>query len=301
MKKPLRNILVIFLIIFLLCGVAIMLYPRIAAWYTQKHLSTVEAEYEDALGRADNTALENALQAARDYNQKMAAGEIDPLMPDENGYWDLLDLTGTGIIGYISIPKIDVYLPIYHGTDMAILSVGAGHVANSSLPVGGRNTHAVISAHSGMASSPMFTDLTLMEIGDQFQVIVLGQALTYEVDQILTVLPVEVGETQIMREQDLITLITCVPYGINTHRLLVRGHRIETVAAEEDNALSTNSVSSDDTSKPKSVWKTEYWHSITLGLGIVLGTVGITLVVLLLVKKKKRKEEAENDKSKEKS
>lgn len=250
-------------------GLVMTVYPLAASWYGERHRSGVRTEYQAALEAADTSSLAAARAAAEEWNRMLYAGEIDPLLPKENGYFDCLDLTGSGIMGYIRIPKINVELPIYHGTGDAALRAGAGHMPQTSLPVGGENTHAVISAHTGMASSPMFTDLELLEVGDRFAVEVLGEILTYQVTEIQVVLPVDASAVQIERGKDLCTLVTCTPYGVNTHRLLVRGKRVETPAAELEERTKAEAVSSDTTS----VWMEQYWRSIGIGLAAAVGLI----------------------------
>lgn len=162
------------------------------------------------------------------YNEKLSKEEMNFLLSDEElaDYNSVLDVTGTGIMGYVDIPKINVSLPIYHGTDDAVLQIAIGHIAGSSLPVGGAGSHCVISGHRGLPSARLFTDLDQLQEGDRFMLQVLGETLTYEVDQIRVVLPNELQDLEREAGQDYCTLVTCTPYGINTHRLLVRGHRV---------------------------------------------------------------------------
>lgn len=218
------GILVLLMVFSLLAAI----YPIIASWSTARSQAQVRTQYQEQMNETDHSELEAIWAAAEEYNQKLFNGEISPgEAPYQAGYYDMLNLTGTGLMGYIEIPKIDVNLPIYHTVEETVLSKGAGHMPQSSLPVGGENTHAAISAHTGLASAPMFTELIQMEVGDVFYISTLGVRLAYEVEEVLTVDPSDVSHIQIQRERDLVTLITCTPYGINSHRLLVRGHRIE--------------------------------------------------------------------------
>jgi sortase A len=170
-------------------------------------------------------------QQAYDYNKQLYESEISPLLYPElfPDYWDALNVTDFGMIGYLKIDRIGVELPIYHGTSAEVLNYGVGHLEGSSLPVGGESTHSVMSAHRGLPSAKLFTDLDRVELGDTFQIIVLDQILTYQVDQIKIIFPNEIEDLQIVEGKDYCTLFTCTPYGINTHRLLVRGIRIETI------------------------------------------------------------------------
>ena len=206
-----------------------MLYPTISDYVNQLHQTRAVANYAadvDKLSDADYTAY---FEAADAFNAQIAADPDALYFPDRfPSYESTLDVTGTGIMGYITIEKIGVELPIYHGTSDAVLQVAAGHLEGTSLPVGGASTHAVISAHRGLPSAKLFTNLDQLEVGDTFTITVLDRTLTYEVDNISIVLPTETDSLKVSEGKDYITLMTCTPYGINTHRLLVRGRRITT-------------------------------------------------------------------------
>jgi len=225
----------IILVIVLLAGLAIFLYPTISNWWNERVQSRAVATYDEAVADLTEESYTAYLEAAEAYNEALAevgsaSAITDPDLVDED-YWELLDITGTGIMGYITIDKIDVQLPIYHGTDTAVLAAGAGHLEGTSLPVGGESTHAVISAHRGLPSALLFTNLDELEVGDTFSITVLDQVLTYKVDQITIVLPEEIENLYIEEGKDYCTLMTCTPYGINTHRLLVRGVRTDNADA----------------------------------------------------------------------
>lgn len=207
-----------------------MLYPTFSNWWNSHTQSRVIANYEQTLSQIDDTKYDEILAEAYKYNEKLT----QVYSPFENydqvkDYEDILDITGTGIIGYISIPTIKVDLAIYHGTSEGVLNIAAGHLEGSSLPVGGNNTHAVISAHRGLPSAKLFSDLDKLYVGDTFTITVLNEVLTYEVEEILIIEPTEVDKLAIIPNKDYITLMTCTPYGINTHRLLIRSHRIDTI------------------------------------------------------------------------
>lgn len=226
MKKHSGTIL---LVLIFFVGLAVMLYPTISDYINQRNQTRVVNSYAqqvDGLSDADYTAY---FDAADVFNQEIAA-DPDALYHADHfsTYSTTLDVTGTGIMGYITIPRIGVELPIYHGTSDAVLQVAAGHLEGTSLPVGGESTHAVISAHRGLPSAKLFTNLDELEAGDTFTITVLDRVLTYEVDRISIVLPTETDLLQPVEGQDYVTLMTCTPYGINTHRLLVRGHRVNT-------------------------------------------------------------------------
>ena len=225
MKKNRSNII---LILIFLVGLSVMLYPTVSDYINQKNQSRAVASYSEEVENLSDVDYQAYFDAADDYNRRLAETPDAFYRPDEvSGYTDTLDVSGTGIMGYITIPKIGVELPIYHGTSDGVLQVAAGHLEGSSLPVGGAGTHAVISAHRGLPSAKLFTNLDELEAGDTFTITVLDRVLTYEVDQISIVLPTETDLLQPVEGKDYVTLMTCTPYGINTHRLLVRGKRIE--------------------------------------------------------------------------
>lgn len=228
-KKSKDNFLTNELVFILIIGLSLLLYPTVSDYWNSFHQSEAVAGYVQKVQDMGQDKKDKMLADAKAYNQTLAKG----IMPDLNlsnaeksVYNKTLDVTGTGIMAYVDIPKINTTLPIYHGTDDAILQVAVGHIPGTSLPVGGKGTHAVISGHSGLPSAKLFTDIDRLVDGDTFMIQVLDESLTYEVDQILTVLPDGVSALAIDPNQDYVTLVTCTPYGVNTHRLLVRGHRI---------------------------------------------------------------------------
>ena len=224
-----RKIWIILTIGFLI-GISVLLYPSISNFWNSKTQSRAIVDYEAVLEYLEPEDYTAIFQAAYDYNEALYQTEF-PLGDYHSvpGYHDALKLEGTSIIGYVKIDKIGVELPIFHGTSDDVLNRGVGHLEGSSLPVGGENTHSVMSAHRGLPSSKLFTDLDRLELGDTFQVVILDQILTYQVDQIKIVTPNEFEDLLIVEGMDYCTLFTCTPYGINTHRLLVRGIRVETI------------------------------------------------------------------------
>lgn len=228
MKKNLINILLI--LIFLL-GLSLLVYPTFSDYWNSFHQSRAIATYTEKVAVIDNTEYEEILSEAREYNQKLPKEKSTFVLSDEQKlvYESLLNVGGDRVMGYVEIPVIDVHLPIYHGTDDAVLQVAIGHIEGSSLPVGGEGTHCVVSGHRGLPSAKLFTDLDEMVVGDTFVLRVLDETLTYEVDQILIVEPHEIDALQAEDGKDYCTLVTCTPYGINSHRLLVRGHRTDNV------------------------------------------------------------------------
>ena len=225
-----RHKTVIFLTLGFLVGICILLYPAFSNYWNSKTQSRAIVDYESVLDQLEPEDYSAIFQAAHDYNEALRAIGF-PLRDYEEvpGYYDTLKIEGTSIIGYLKINKIGVELPIYHGTSDAVLNRGVGHLEGSSLPVGGESTHSVMSAHRGLPSAKLFTDLDRLEKGDTFQITVLDQVLTYQVDHVKVITPREIEDLQIVEGQDYCTLFTCTPYGVNTHRLLVRGIRIETI------------------------------------------------------------------------
>jgi sortase A len=225
-----RHKTVIFLTLGFLVGICILLYPAFSDFWNSKTQSRAITNYESVLGNLKPEDYTAIFENAHNYNKALYETEY-PLMDYINvpGYYDALRITDNDMIGYLKIERIGVELPIYHGTSDDVLNKGVGHLEGSSLPVGGENTHSVMSAHRGLPSSKLFTDLDRLEKGDTFQIVVLNQVLTYQVDQIKVITPTAIEDLQIIEGGDYCTLFTCTPYGINTHRLLVRGVRIETI------------------------------------------------------------------------
>lgn len=218
------------LILILVVGLSLMLYPSFSNWWNEAHQSRAIAAYSQEVSKLDENHYDELWQQAWEYNRSLVGRENAYLLDDSQKaeYERLLDVSGMGIMGYIEIPSLKVSLPIYHGTEESVLQVAVGHLEWTSLPVGGESTHCVLSGHRGLPSAKLFTDLDRLVVGDRFRLGVLDQVLTYEVDQILIVEPQDTEALLIEEGKDLCTLVTCTPYGINTHRLLVRGHRVET-------------------------------------------------------------------------
>ena len=217
-----------FAALMILSGIGVASYPVISNMVAQRHASTAIQNYDDTVHSMDTEKLDAAKEAARRYNEQLgsaldrdAAGEAEDT---GTSYVDLVDVGES--LGYITIPKIDVNLPIYEGTSDDVLQKGVGHLEGSSYPLGGESTHSVLTGHRGLPEAVLFTDLDKLEVGDRFTLDVLNETFTYEVDQILVTLPEEMEELYIQNGKDLVTLYTCTPYGVNTHRLLVRGHRV---------------------------------------------------------------------------
>ena len=219
----------VILLIVLIAGLSLLLYPTLANWWNSMTQSRAVASYVEAVSKIDEEQYVRLWNEALDYNRSLTNRSNDYLLTgsQKSTYENILDIGGLGIMGYIEVPSIGVTLPIYHGTDETVLQVAIGHLEWTSLPVGGKSSHCVVSGHRGLPSARLFTDLDKVVVGDIFMIRVLDEILTYEVDQILIVEPHETEALQIVEGEDLCTLITCTPYGVNSHRLLVRGHRVE--------------------------------------------------------------------------
>ena len=256
------------------CGVAalgLLLYPLVGELLNEKYHSDVETTYTAAIKDTDDAELTTQRQAAEQYNAMLSGAAITEGGASAPPLAYAQQLTVGGVMAYVDIPEIGVYLPVQHGTDADTLERAVGHVVGTSLPVGGSSTHAVLSAHSGMASSKLFSDIDQLAVGDVFYIHVLGEALAYKVDAINTVLPTDTSLLQIEDNKDQVTLVTCTPFGVNTHRLLVRGHRVpylpeqEATAAEETRAASS--------------WTHHYLTGLAIGLGTVVVAGGAYFLV----------------------
>lgn len=256
------------------CGVValgLLLYPLVGELLSEKYHSDVETAYTAAIEDTDNAELTAQRQAAQQYNAMLANATISEggASAPPLAYAD--QLTVGGVMAYIDIPKINVYLPVQHGTGAETLERSVGHVMGTSLPVGGSSTHAVLSAHSGMASSKLFSDIDRLAEGDTFYIHVLGDTLAYEVDGINTVLPTDTSLLQIEEGKDFVTLVTCTPFGVNTHRLLVRGHRIPYVPEQKAETA--------EAQKATSSWMQHYLTGLVIGLGAVAMVGGAYFLV----------------------
>lgn len=261
-----------FFAFLLLIGVGLVAYPSVADWWNRMHASYVIAGYVQETEDMSEAKKQDLLEKARAYNEKLAESAKNNsdrwTLTDEElkEYNETLDVSGTGIMGYVSIPKLKVQLPVYHTVDDGVLQIAAGHLPGSSLPIGGSSTHAVVSGHTGLPSATLFTGLTKLVKGDTFSFTVLGETYTYEVDNIQTVLPYQLEGLGIVDGADVATLITCTPYGVNSHRLLVRGHRIPT-PTEDEHIVYDSPV---------------FMTLITCAvIGLILLAIGILIVLLL--------------------
>ncbi len=270
------------MVVFIL-ALGIVLYPLISTWYNGRHESQIQTHYEEVLAEIDDTELTEARRLAQSYNQAILPGtqaeesySQEALLDASLNYENQLNPAGDGIMGYVEIPRIHVDLPIYHGTDSEILDIGVGHLLGSSLPIGGESCHSVLTAHSGMASRKLFSDLDQLGEGDIFYVKVLGETMAYQVDLINKVLPHDTTFLGIEEGKDLCTLVTCTPFGVNTHRLLVRGTRIPYEEAESQVA---ELIEADIITE--STWEKQYISGILCGLGAVTFICVVYIVLRL--------------------
>ncbi len=231
MKKKHKSHTNLLLVLILLAGVSLLLYPTVSDYWNSLHQSKAIASYAENVANLEAAKYDELWNAAYDYNTSLVGRENSYLLSNEQAqlYDSLLNVSGLGVMGYIEIPEIACSLPIYHGTEESVLQIAIGHLEWSSLPVGGESSHCVLSGHRGLPSAKLFTNLDKLQNGSIFILRVLDEILTYEVDQILIVEPTDTKSLQIVEGADLCTLVTCTPYGINSHRLLVRGHRIENI------------------------------------------------------------------------
>ena len=272
MKKKMFTICTVLLFLVALC---LTLYPLISNYVNQKYASQIHTAYQEVMEQVDDSDLLKAKELANEYNRALVPGATDAysqegLQAASADYGSQLNLAGNGIMGYVEIPKISVNLPIYHGTENDSLERGIGHLLGSSLPIGGESTHSILSGHSGMASQKMFTDLEQLIIGDVFYLHVLDETLAYQVVEINTVLPYDTSLLGIAPGEDLCTLVTCTPYGVNTHRLLVRGSRIPYEEAE----LLMEETAEEEPAK--STWEQKYIE------GLLWGAAAVLLLLLLI-------------------
>lgn len=262
-------------LLVILLGIGILVYPSLSEYLSERNGSRATASYDDSVLQLEQARLDQLLAQAQEYNRQLAGtstgkaplsdDEGDPVTPES--YWDLLNVDSAGMMGYIEIPRLNTAIPIYHGTSEAVLQVGVGHLQNTSLPVGGESTHAALSGHRGLPTRSLFTDLDQMEVGDRFYIKVLNETLCYTVDQILTVLPHEMDALAIEEGKDYVTLITCTPYGINSHRLLVRGVRTPYDPQQHQNEIA-------ESASYLSSMPAQYRH-------LLIGVVVLVVVLLL--------------------
>ena len=277
MKKK-GNFLNILLVLVFLVGLSLLLYPSVSDYWNSFHQTRAIATYSEEVANLENEQYDELWAAAQQYNRSLTERGNAYVLSEEQkeAYEKLLDVSGLGVMGYIEIPEIDVSLPVYHGTEESVLQIAVGHLEWSSLPVGGESTHCVLSGHRGLPSAKLFTNLDKLTEGDIFLLRVLDEVLTYEVDQILIVEPQETAALRVVEGKDYCTLVTCTPYGINTHRLLVRGHRIENMEQAKTIRITADAVQIEP---------------LLVAPIVAIPMLLILLILLLLPRRGRRKEE----------
>lgn len=284
-----KKIKLIFALLMILSGLGIAAYPLISNMVSQKHASVAIQDFDSVVEEMDQEKLDAAKEAAKKYNEQLSSA----IVRDENGEAEetgisYVDMLGLGeSLGYITIPKIDVELPIYEGTSDDVLSQGVGHMEQSSYPLGGESTHCVLTGHRGLPSAVLFTDLDQLVIGDCFYLHILDEILAYEVDQIKVVEPNESGDLDIIKGEDYCTLVTCTPYAINTHRLLVRGKRTEYTGEEENSKVQYQELRTGTVVKRL----VDVWPWLVVAAVLVIGTEAVFMVMLIRKKKRQDKED----------
>lgn len=263
-----KTITLLAAILAFVIALGLTLYPLVAARYNAAHQSAIHSDYVDFVAQQDDSEIQRVLKLAQEYNESLKPGVVEAFSQDyllwaSEDYADQLNIMGNSIMGYVDVPSIQVRLPIFHGTSDGTLAKGVGHLLGSSLPVGGEGTHTVLTGHSGMANQKMFSDLPNLKIGDVFFLEVLNEKLAYKVQQINVVLPYDTSLLEIGPNADLCTLVTCTPYGVNTHRLLVQGSRIEHEEPSEEETITQ------ETTPAASTWEQQYVKGLGVGILVV--------------------------------
>ena len=280
-----RKVAITAAVVVFILAAAIVVYPLISNYYSERKQSVIYTEYTETVKNKATSELADERVKAEQYNKALYSGAKDEEHKALTEYESLLNIAGNGIMGYINISKLDIRLPIYHGSDSDTLEIGCGHLEFTSLPVGGKDTHSVLTAHSGMASQRLFSDLDMLKIDDTFYLEVLGEKLYYKVQNIKTVLPYEINDLKIESGKDLCSLVTCTPFGVNTHRLIVTAERIEML---EDLTASELPDAAPKANASRSTWETEYIKAIFAGIGIFISVLICFASVSFIKKKFKR-------------
>ena len=293
MKKEKRitdKITLIVSILFILIGTIIFLYPTVSNYLAEKNQVEIIREYEEMIVQIDENQINEEMQKAKTYNENLSGEPVhDPFVAGSGyalpeNYKEVLNLSEDGVMAYIEIPKISVYLPIYHGTSNEVLEKGVGHIQSTSIPIGGISTHSVLTGHTGLPSAELFTRLDELDIGDIFYIHVLNEVLTYKIYETKVILPDDIDELQITSGKDLITLVTCTPYGINTHRLLVKAERTE----YEEYVTDEKEINTDNSNSENKEEKNYYIEGIKIGILIFIVII-IIMIIIFIIKKKKSK------------
>lgn len=293
MKKEKRitdKITLIVSILFILIGTIIFLYPTVSNYLAEKNQVEIIREYEEMVVQINENQINQEMQKAQTYNENLSGEPVhDPFVEGSGyalpeNYTEVLNLAKDGVMAYIEIPKISVYLPIYHGTSNEVLEKGVGHIQSTSIPIGGISTHSVLTGHTGLPSAELFTRLDELVVGDIFYIHVLNEVLTYKIYETKVILPDEIDELQITSGRDLVTLVTCTPYGVNTHRLLVKAERTE----YEEYVTDEKEINTDNSNSENKEEKNYYIEGIKIGISIFIAII-IIMTIIFIIKKKKSK------------
>ena len=292
MKNNSEKLLLIISIIFIILGVGIFLYPSISNYLAEKNHIDIIRNYDDLIVKIDEEKINEEKEKARIYNENLSGDPVhDPFVIGSGyalpeNYKEVLNVSDDGVMGYVEIPKISVYLPIYHGTSDEVLEKGVGHIQNTSVPIGGNSTHSILTGHTGLPNAELFTRLDELGIGDIFYIHVLGDVLTYKVFETKVILPDKIDELRILNGKDYVTLVTCTPYGVNSHRLLVKAERVE--YEEYSVTKSTTDEEGTDTKK-ESPSKHYYLTGTQIGIVILALILMITVIIIVSMRNKKNK------------
>ncbi len=292
MKNNSEKLLLIISIIFIILGVGIFLYPSISNYLAEKNHIDIIRNYDNLIVKINEEKINEEKEKARIYNENLSGDPVhDPFVIGSGyalpeNYKEVLNVSDDGVMGYVEIPKISVYLPIYHGTSDEVLEKGVGHIQNTSVPIGGNSTHSILTGHTGLPNAELFTRLDELGIDDIFYIHVLGDVLTYKVFETKVILPDKIDELQILNGKDYVTLVTCTPYGVNSHRLLVKAERVE---YEEYSTGKSNTNSEETPSKTENISKHYYLTGTQIGIVILALILMITVIIIVSMRNKKNK------------
>ena len=295
MKNNSEKLLLIISIIFIILGVGIFLYPSISNYLAEKNHIDIIRNYDNLIVKINEEKINEEKEKARIYNENLSGDPVhDPFVIGSGyalpeNYKEVLNVSDDGVMGYVEIPKISVYLPIYHGTSDEVLEKGVGHIQNTSVPIGGNSTHSILTGHTGLPNAELFTRLDELVVGDIFYIHVLDDVLTYKIYETKVILPDKIDELQITSGHDYVTLVTCTPYGVNSHRLLVKAERTEYIEYEESTSSSENISEFDENSKVESSNKGKNYYLTGVEIGAVIFVIILIVILILtmLIKKKK--------------
>ena len=286
-KSNIDKVILIIALIFIIVGGCIFLYPNVSNYFAEKNQTEAIREYSEAVSNFDQEKIDEELQKAQTYNENLSGEPVhDPFVEGSGyampkNYKEVLNIAEDGVMAYVEIPKISVYLPIYHGTSSEVLEKGVGHIESTSLPIGGISTHSVLTGHTGLPSAELFTRLDELVEGDIFYIHILNEVLTYKVYEIKVILPDEISELQITSGKDYVTLVTCTPYGVNSHRLLVKAERTEYEEYNDETKENTSNINENSGNTGKNYYL----------MGVIIGIIIFILIIIIIFifKKKRRK------------